>query len=137
MINRVLDLQNLRVRQVTIPMAAAAHVLDSLPMNAVLALCQERNFSRIPVMDSKTGRVAGVINLEWLLYSEELDRTKPARHYMEPAFFLPEELHLEEALRRMQSTGRRLAIVFSPDRGETGVVTLEDILRVIFGEVNL
>jgi CBS domain containing-hemolysin-like protein len=56
---------------------------------------------------------------------------------MEPAYFLPEELHLEEALRRMQATGNRLAIVLSPDRGETGVVGLEDILRVIFGEVNL
>jgi CBS domain containing-hemolysin-like protein len=108
-----------------------------MPMSGVIALCAERNFSRVPIIDTKTGRVAGVINLEWLLYAGELDRARPARDYMEPAYFLPEELHLEEALRRMQATGNRLAIVFSPDRGETGVVGLEDILRVIFGEVNL
>jgi len=137
MINRVLDLQNLRVRHVAIPMAARPTVSASTPMSYVLALCRERNFDRIPVLDTKTGRVAGIFNLERLLYSIDLDRTKPAGAYMEPPFFLPEELRLEEALRRMQDTGRRLAVVFSPDHGETGFISLQDILRVIFGEVNL
>lgn len=137
MINRVLDLQNLRVRHVTIPMAAGARVATSAPMSEVLTLCREGNYDRIPVLDTKTGRVAGIINVGWLLYSGEVDRGKPARDYMEPPFFLPEELRLEEALRRMQETGRRLAVVFSPEHGETGLISLQDILRVIFGEVNL
>jgi len=137
MINRVLDLQKLRVRHVTIPMAVGASVPASAPMSEVLALCRQRNFDRIPVLDPKTGRVAGILNLGWVLYSGELDRARPAGDYMEPPFFLPEELRLEEALRRMQDTGRRLAVVFSPDHGETGIITLQDILRVIFGEVNL
>jgi putative hemolysin len=137
MINRVLDLENLRVRHVTIPMAAAVTVPASAPMSQVLALCRERNLNRIPVLDAKTGQIAGVINLEWVLYSSEVDRSKPARVYMEPPFFLPEELRLEEALRRMQATGCRLGIVFSADHGETGLISLQDILRVIFGEVHL
>ena len=102
MINRVLDLQNLRVRHVTIPMATASTVPVSAPMADVLAICRERNFNRIPLIDNKTRRVAGVINMEWVLYSGTLDPAKPARDYMEPPFFLPEELRLEEALRRMQ-----------------------------------
>ena len=137
MINRVLDLDNLRVRHVTIPMAAAATVPASAPMSQMLALCRERHFHRIPVLDTKTGQVAGIINLEWLLYSGKLDRAAPARDYMEPPFFLPEELRLEEALRRMQAAGCRLGVVFSADHGETGLISLPDILRVIFGEVNL
>jgi CBS domain containing-hemolysin-like protein len=137
MINRVLDLQNLRVRHVTIPMPAATTVTPSTPMSQVLALCREHNFTRIPVLDAKTRQTAGVINLEWLLYSGKLDPAGPARDYLEPPFFLHEELRLEEALRRMQATGCRLAIVFSRDHGETGLISLQDILRVIFGEVNL
>jgi CBS domain containing-hemolysin-like protein len=89
------------------------------------------------VLDAKTRQTAGVINLEWLLYSGKLDPAGPARDYLEPPFFLHEELRLEEALRRMQATGCRLAIVFSRDHGETGLISLQDILRVIFGEVNL
>jgi len=137
MINRVLDLQNLRVRLVAFPMAAAVTVPASAPMSGVFALCHERNLNRIPVLDATTGLAAGIINLERVLYSGEVDRAKPARDYMEPAFFLPEELHLEEALRRMQAAGCRLGIVFSHDHGETGLISLQDILRVIFGEVNL
>jgi putative hemolysin len=137
MINRVLDLQNLRVRHVTIPMATASTVPLTAPMSEVLAICRERKFNRIPLIDKKTGRVAGVINMEWVLYASAVDPARPAREYMEPPFFLPEELRLEEALRRMQQTGCRLGIVFSPDHGETGLIALQDILRVIFGEVNL
>jgi CBS domain containing-hemolysin-like protein len=56
---------------------------------------------------------------------------------MQAAFFLPEELHLEEALRRMQHTGGRLAVVLGPDHRETGIISLQDILKMIFGEVTL
>ena len=54
-----------------------------------------------------------------------------------PALYLDEELRLEAALKRMQRSGQRLAIVLGRDRRETGIVSLQDILQVIFGEVRL
>ena len=62
---------------------------------------------------------------------------RPARQYLQPAFYLPEEMHVEEALRRMQQTGWRLGIVLGRDNREVGIITLQDVLKVIFGEVNL
>ena len=56
---------------------------------------------------------------------------------MKPALYLDEETRFEVALRQMQRTGQRLAIVLAPDRQEVGIVALQDILRVIFGEVKL
>jgi CBS domain containing-hemolysin-like protein len=56
---------------------------------------------------------------------------------MTPALFLDEDTRLEVALRRMQRAGERLAIVLGRDRRESGVVALEDILKVMFGEVKL
>jgi CBS domain containing-hemolysin-like protein len=56
---------------------------------------------------------------------------------LQPAFYLPEELHLEEALRRMQRSGWRLAVVLGRDNHEAGIITLQDVLKLIFGEVNL
>jgi CBS domain containing-hemolysin-like protein len=56
---------------------------------------------------------------------------------MNPALFLDDHTRLEIALRRMQRAGQRLAIVLARDRSEVGVVSLEDILRVMFGEVRL
>ena len=53
------------------------------------------------------------------------------------ALFLDEDLRLEVALQRMQRAGQRLAIVLGRDRRETGILSLQDVLKVIFGEVSL
>jgi CBS domain containing-hemolysin-like protein len=137
MINRVLDLPNMRVRHIMVPLPNAVTLLTDQPMSEAFALCRRRNLTRVPALDSKTRRVTGLVNLEHLLFSKEVDPAKPVRDYLQPAFYLPEDLHLEEALRRMQHSGWRLAVVLGRDNRETGVITLHDVLKVIFGEVNL
>ena len=137
MINRVLDLPNLRVRHVMVPMANAVTIDASMPLSHALAVCRERNLTRVPIVDPATKRVIGIINLEYILYLENLDLTRPAQDYAQAAFFLLEELHLEEALRRMQHTGGRMAVVLGPAHRETGIISLQDILKLIFGEVTL
>jgi len=72
-----------------------------------------------------------------LLFSETLDPENPASAHMTPALFMEEGVRLEIALRRMQRAGQRLAIVLARDGGEAGIVTLEDILKLMFGEVKL
>ena len=137
MINRVLDLPNWRVRHVMVPMENVTGVSAEMPIVKALDLCREKQLTRLPAIDAKTRRIVGLVNLEHVLYSTDLDPTRPVRDYLQPAFSLPEDLHLEEALRRMQGTGWRLAVVMGPHRREAGIITLPDILKVIFGEVTL
>jgi len=137
MINRVLDLPNLRVRHIMIPLANAATADAAKPISDAIALCRRRNLTRVPALDAATGRITGIVNLEHVLFSTDVVPAKPARDYLQPAFFLQEDLHVEEALRRMQHTGWRLAVVLGPDNRETGLLTLQDVLKVIFGEVTL
>lgn len=137
MINRVLDLPNLRVRHVMVPLVNMATVPATLPIDGVLAVCREKGLTRVPVMDAGAQRVIGVVNLEQILYQGEMDPSKTAQDCAQAAYFLPEGLHLEEALRRLQRSGNRLAVVLGTDHRETGIITLQDILKVIFGEVNL
>ena len=72
-----------------------------------------------------------------LLYHAEPDTTKPAGEFVTPALYLDEDLRLEVALQRLQRAGQRLAIVLARDRRETGILSLQDVLKVIFGEVSL
>lgn len=139
MINRVLDLQNLSVRQITIPLNKVVTVSIQTPVHEMLALCRERGFSRLPVWgaDGSRRRIAGLVSLKSVLYQAEVDLRKTAGDCLRPALFLDQDLRLEMALRQMQRTGQRLAIVLGPDRTELGVVSLQDILKVIFGEVSL
>jgi CBS domain containing-hemolysin-like protein len=139
MINRVLDLQTLTVRQVMRPLAQAVTVKAQTPIGEALALCRAKHFTRMPVWEEREGRrrISGVITFNTVLYQPGLDPAKPAAEFVQPAVFLAEDLRLEQALRQMQRSGQRLAIVLGPDRRETGIIALHDTLKVIFGEVSL
>ncbi len=139
MINRVLDLQNLTVRQITTPMGKAVTVSVDTPVEKVISLAREKGFSRLPVWrnEGTRQRIAGLLSVWSLLYAEKIDEARTAGDFLKPALYLDDETRLEIALRQMQRTGQRLAIVLGRDRSELGVVSLEDILKVIFGEVRL
>jgi CBS domain containing-hemolysin-like protein len=139
MINRVLDLQNISLGQITVPLAQTVRVPASRPMSEVLQVCREKDLTRLPVSNLEGNRqhIVGIISLRNLLYGSDIDPAKTAGDYLQPALYLPENLRLEEALRRLQRSGQRLAIVLTKDQREAGIVSLEDILRVIFGDVSL
>jgi len=139
MINRVLDLQSLTVRQITAPMTQAITFSASTPVREAIKLAREQNFTRFPVWEVRDSRrrIAGLINIDKLLFRAELDESKPVSAYLSPALFVEEGLRLEVALRRMQRAGQRLAVVLSRDGREVGIVSLEDIFKLMFGEVKL
>jgi CBS domain containing-hemolysin-like protein len=139
MINQVLDLQTFTVRQIATPLAQTVTIQKQTPIADALALARERKLSRLPVRETRDGRpcIAGLLMLGPLLFRDDLDLQKPAAMHMTPALFLGEDTRLEVALRRMQRAGERLAIVLAHDGSEMGVVSLEDILKLMFGEVKL
>ncbi len=139
MINRVLDLQNFTVRQITTPLALLVTIESQMPVGIALNLAREKKFSRLPVWENRDGknRIAGLLTVGPLLFRDDLDLQKPAALQMTPALFLGEDTRLEVALRRMQRAGERMAIVLARDGREIGVASLEDILKVMFGEVKL
>jgi len=139
MINRVLDLQTLTVRQAMVPLEQVATVTAQTSVSEMLSLGRERKLTRFPVWETRDGtrRIIGLASLNPLLYQPNLDLTKPISEHVKPALYLEEDLRLEIALRRMQRGGQRLAIVLARDRREIGILSLQDVLRVIFGEVSL
>jgi CBS domain containing-hemolysin-like protein len=139
MINRVLDLQSRTVRQVAKPLAEAVTVTIQTTLREALALARDRGLSRLPVWDERDGRkrIVGLLALNSLLYQPSLEGEKLVAEFVKPALYLAEDERLEVALRRMQRGGQRLAVVLGRDQRETGLVTLEDILKLIFGDVKL
>lgn len=139
MINRVLDLQSLTVRQAMKPLEQTVTVATNMPVGEAMALCRENKFTRVPVLETRDGqkRIIGLLSFASLLYQPELDPKRPVGDYVKPALYLEESLRLEVALRRMQRGGQRLAIVLGRESREIGILSLQDVLRIIFGEVSL
>jgi CBS domain containing-hemolysin-like protein len=138
MINRVLDLQNRTVREITVLLGKTLRVTKSMPVSELVVLCRERHLSRLPVEETVGGRarIVGLVSLKTLLYRDDFDPRKTVGDYLKPALYLDEDMRLEVALRQLQRSGQRLAIVLGRDRSEVGIVSLQDILKAIFGEVS-
>jgi magnesium and cobalt exporter, CNNM family len=139
MINRVLDLQNFTARQIATPLAKVAMLEKETSVGNAIALAREKKFFRFPVWETRDGkrRITGLLSLGPLIFRNDLDPAKPVSVHMTPAFFVNENMRLEIALRLMQRAGHRLAIVLARNGTEIGVLSLEDILKVLFGNVKL
>jgi CBS domain containing-hemolysin-like protein len=138
MINRVLDLQSLTVRTLARPLDGVPTVTARTPMGEVLQLCRDQGVTRVPVwqIEGDSRKIVGLIALRSVIYHADLDPGRTAGEYVRPALYLEDHLRLETALQRMRRGGQRMAIVLGQDRREQGVVSLQDIIRFIFGELS-
>ncbi len=139
MIQSVLELQSLTVRQIMTPLEMAVTTCKDTPMSEVLKLCREKHMTRLPVLESigKQRKLVGVLSLKFALYQEGFDERKTVADYLQSPVVLEPEARLEVALQRLQRSGQRLAVVMSRDQRPIGLVTVQDIMRVMFGAVNL
>ena len=139
MISRVLDLQNIAVRQITTPLRQIMTYRMDTTVDAALDGYRQHQQPFIPITrgEGRDRRVVGILDIKTILFSERARAGESSGNLMRPAIYMNEDLHLEEALRRMQRRGQPAAIVLGVDRREIGMITLQDILKVIFGEVRL
>lgn len=139
MIGQVMDLEKLTVRSQLIQWNEVISVDAEATMKHVMQAARKHRYTRMPVWEMKDGqrRIAGLVSLKRMLFEAAIDEDKIADDYATPALFLDESKRLEDALQLMQKTGHRMAVVVDRTKNEIGIIFLEDILKVIFGEVRL
>ena len=136
MISQVLRLSERTLGQAAIPLNLSVTASADSPISSVISLCRDHRIARVPIWKFGGGqrKVVGIVTLKTSLYREDYDGSKPAGEYMQPALFLPADLKVEAALKRMQRSGQWLAIVTSESQKEAGIVSLQDILKVVFSD---
>jgi CBS domain containing-hemolysin-like protein len=139
MIGRVLELQSMTVENAMTSLDKVIGVDAEAPASTALEVGRASHHTRMPVWEVQGGarRVTGLIDLDDLLFGSSTLENKKVREFLHPATFSPGDLRLELGLRRMQRSGERLAVVLGRDQREMGIISLQDMLKVIFGEVNL
>ena len=139
MINRVLEMENVTVRQIAKPLVEAVTISGEATVEDALKLFRESGLTRLPVWQQRGGvrRIAGLLSAESLMFGAPPEPARKVSDLIVPALFLDEDLRLDVALERLQRGGQRLAVVLGRDGQEVGVVGLADILKTIFGEVRL
>jgi len=102
----------------------------------VLRLISEHGHSRIPVYDGSVDRILGAVHVKELVKNGHADGNGSAiRDFVQPVMFVPETKKIDELMREFQEKKTHLAIVVDEYGGTSGMVTLEDVLEEIVGEI--
>ena len=102
----------------------------------VLKCVVENNYSRIPVYQDNSDNIRGVLYIKDLLPHLDKPSTFHWQSLIRPPYFIPETKKIDDLLREFQENKVHIAIVVDEFGGTSGIVTLEDILEEIVGEIN-
>ena len=108
----------------------------SLPFPEVLKCIVENNYSRIPVYQGNSDNIRGILYIKDLLPHLSKPATFRWQSLIRPPYFVPETKKIDDLLRDFQANKVHIAIVVDEYGGTSGLITLEDILEEIVGEIN-
>ncbi len=140
MIHSVFELGETPVREIMVPRPDVVWAERDTPVDKVLRLALKSGYSRIPVLGEGIDDVIGIAYLKDLVRArDEAERDERPRQSLveiiRPAVFVPDSKRSDELLREMQRHRNHMAVVVDEYGGTAGVVTIEDILEEIVGEI--
>ncbi|MGN6753725.1 MAG: hemolysin family protein [Intrasporangium sp.] len=138
MIHSVFELGDTVVRAVMVPRTDMVTLEHTKTLRSAMSLFLRSGFSRIPVVGEDSDDVRGLLYLNDVarrLTAAPEDAKQPATEVMRPMHFVPESKPIDDLLREMQQEQSHFAIVVDEYGGTAGLVTIEDIIEEIVGEI--
>jgi len=137
MLHSVFELGDTIAREVMVPRTEIVWIESGKSVRQALALSMRTGFTRIPVIDESVDDIVGVVNLKDLVRcSLDTDANgRTVRELMHDASFIPDTKRLDELLKELQRDRTHMAIVIDEYGGTAGLLTIEDILEEIVGEI--
>jgi CBS domain containing-hemolysin-like protein len=139
MIHSVFELGDTIVREVMVPRTEIVWIERDKHVGQALALALRSGFSRIPVIGENVDDIVGLVYLKDLVGRiqdpNDPHGNTPVEDVLRPASFVPESKPVDDLLREMQARRIHMAIVIDEYGGTAGLVTIEDILEEIVGEI--
>lgn len=137
MMEAVLQVADLRVGDIMIPRAEIVHIRRDDPLESIVATAVESAHSRFPVTGDDKGEVVGILLAKDLLSycSDSNRRSFNIRDHLRPAVFVPESKRLNVLLKEFRASRNHMAIVVDEYGSAAGLVTIEDVLEQIVGDI--
>jgi CBS domain containing-hemolysin-like protein len=136
MIHSIFEFGDTVAREVMTPRTDIVSADASEPVSKGVEIVARDGYSKLPVFDGNIDHVVGVVHdRELLVYVSRGELTRPLRNLMRPIKAVPENKKIDELLREMQAERVSVAIVVDEYGGTAGLVTMEDLLEEIVGEI--
>ncbi|HEY6515874.1 MAG TPA: transporter associated domain-containing protein [Steroidobacteraceae bacterium] len=138
MLEGVLEVSDLQVRDIMVPRAQMVFVRRDDPASRILPTVVESGHSRFPVMDQDRDDIVGILLAKDLLRLTSADARErfDIREFMRPAVFVPESKRLNVLLKEFRGSRNHMAIVVDEYGGVSGLVTIEDVIEQIVGDID-
>jgi putative hemolysin len=134
-IENILEFNDLKSNEVMIPRTEMIAVDLTEEKEVILKEIIKTGHSLVPAYEETTDNIIGVIHTKDLMRRYIEKKNISIKNLVRPAYFIPETKPISEVLKEMQRRGERLAIVTDEYGGTEGLITLEDILEEIVGEI--
>lgn len=139
MIHSVFELGDTLVRELMVPRTEMVWIEKDKSLRQGLSLALRSGFSRIPVVGTGPDNIIGIVYVKDLakraLDHHEAEQSENIEQHMRPATFVPEIKMADELLKEMQRNQIHLAVVVDEYGGTAGIITIEDIIEEIVGEI--
>lgn len=130
-IQNALNFSEVVIKECMIPRTEVCAIDSKATPEEVIALFRESNYSRIPVYTGGIDRITGYVHSK-----DMLEGSRPLSELVRPIDFVTEEMGANELLTSMIKNKRSIAVVLDEYGGTAGIVTLEDLIEEIFGEIS-
>ncbi|MCZ6531898.1 MAG: hemolysin family protein [SAR324 cluster bacterium] len=136
LLSSVFDFTDTTAKEIMVPRTDMLTLFVNTPYDEVMQISLESGFSRIPVKEETIDNVVGIFYTKDLLPAPKAQQKgKFLRSRMRPAVFIPESKKISEVLKLFQKDRFHLAIVVNEFGGTEGIVTMEDIIEELLGEI--
>ncbi|MDO4517952.1 MAG: hemolysin family protein [Bacillota bacterium] len=134
LIQNAIEFNDLTAEEVMTPRPEMVAVDIECSKEELARLFEETGFSRLPVYEEEIDKIIGVINQKDFHY-HVMGTNKSIADYISPAVFVAESIKIFDLLRKMQQLKSHMAIVIDEYGGTSGIVTMEDIIEELVGEI--
>ncbi len=135
LIENIFELKDTPIKQIMVPRGKIVAIEASMTVNQTIELFKSEGYSRMPVFDQSIDNIIGIVFAKDLIGINFKTSNESVKKYMKQAFFVSEEEKISNIMKIMQSDKIHLAIVLDEFGGTAGLVTMEDILEEIVGEI--
>jgi len=132
-LRRIFGYSETTVGEIMIPLVRVDALERKSTLRDVRKLIAEKSHSRIPIFSDRVDNITGILNSFYVLGEQDLD--KSVEQYALPPFYVPESKLVNELMDEMKGGRAGMAVVVDEYGGSVGIITLEDIIEEVVGEI--
>lgn len=136
MLQNIFRIGNTHIRNILVPEPDMVIIDESLDVQQAFQIFVQHQFSRLPAYRGQQDNIVGLLHQKDIFAPlQQQQYTMPIKDLIRPILFVPESVHVNQLLKEFKLSGTHMAIVLDEHGGVAGLVTLEDVLEEIVGEI--